>query len=223
MEEIIDLREYFTIIKKKWFIIAVITLVCIGIASVYSFFIAKPVYQADTTLIVKTEKAQGAETISNDQVNASQKLAITYGEIIKSRTVLDDVIKNLRLKMSYYDLLDGISVSTVTDTQIIKVSITSTDKNIAAAIANEIPKVFAEEAMRITDANGVEVIDNAKVPTTPIKPNKKLNIAMAGVLGIMIGIGTVFLMAFMDNKIRVPQDVDRALGLPLLGVVPDEF
>ena len=112
-EEVIDLREYFSIIKKKWYIMAILCVICVAISSVYSFFIAKPVYQAETTLIVKTEKTEGTNSLSNDQVMVSQKLALTYGEIIKSRKVLDEVIKNLDLKESNGSLASKISVSTV--------------------------------------------------------------------------------------------------------------
>ena len=222
-EEVIDLREYFSIIKKKWYIMAILCVICVAISSVYSFFIAKPVYQAETTLIVKTEKVEGTNTVSSDQIKTTQQLAVTYGEIIKSRKVLEDVIKNLHLKESYGSLSSKISVSTVTDTQIITVSVQDTDNDNAAKIANEIQTVFKEEAIRIADANGVEVIDKAQVPINPVAPNKKMNILIAGVLGIMVGLFSIFLMEFLNNKMRTPQDIDRTLGLPLLGVIPEEL
>ena len=222
-EEVIDLREYLSIIKKKWFIMAILCAVCVAASAVYSFFIAKPVYQAETTLIVKTEKTEGTNSLSNDQVMVSQKLALTYGEIIKSRKVLDEVIKNLDLKESYGSLSSKISVSTVTDTQIIKVSVQDTNKSNAAKIANEIPKVFAKEAIRIADANGVEVIDKAQTPVNPVSPNKKMNILIAGVLGVMIGLFIIFIIEFLNTKIKTPQDIEKELGLPLLGVIPEEL
>ena len=222
MEEVIDLREYFSIIKKKWYIIAILCVICVAASSVYSFFIAKPVYQAETTLIVKTEKAEGSQTVSGDQVSVSQKLAVTYGEVIKSRTVLENVIKNLNLKETYGELSEKISVSTVSDTQIIKISVKDTNNANAAKIANEIPKVFTKEAIRIADANGVEVIDKAKIPIDPVAPNNKMNIAIAGVLGIMVGVFSIFMIEFLDNKMRNPQDIEKELGLTLLGVVPKE-
>ena len=222
-EEVIDLREYLSIIKKKWFIMAILCVVCVAASAVYSFFIAKPVYQAETTLIVKTEKTEGTNSLSNDQVMVSQKLALTYGEIIKSRKVLDEVIKNLDLKESNGSLASKISVSTVTDTQIIKVSVQDTNKSNAAKIANEIPKVFAKEAIRIADANGVEVIDKAQTPVNPVSPNKKMNILIAGVLGVMIGLFIIFIIEFLNTKIKTPQDIEKELGLPLLGVIPEEL
>ena len=202
---------------------AILCAVCVAASAVYSFFIAKPVYQAETTLIVKTEKTEGTNSLSNDQVMVSQKLALTYGEIIKSRKVLDEVIKNLDLKESNGSLASKISVSTVTDTQIIKVSVQDTNKSNAAKIANEIPKVFAKEAIRIADANGVEVIDKAQTPVNPVSPNKKMNILIAGVLGVMIGLFIIFIIEFLNTKIKTPQDIEKELGLPLLGVIPEEL
>ena len=222
-EEVIDLREYLSIIKKKWFIMAILCAVCVAASTVYSFFIAKPVYQAETTLIVKTEKTEGTNTVTSDQIKTTQQLAVTYGEIIKSRKVLDDVIKNLDLDESYGQLSGKISVSTVSDTQIIKVSVQDTNKSNAAKIANEIPKVFAKEAIRIADANGVEVIDKAQTPVNPVSPNKKMNILIAGVLGVMIGLFGIFLVEFLNTKIKTPHDIEKELGLPLLGVVPKEL
>ena len=222
-EEVIDLREYLSIIKKKWFIMAILCVVCVAASTVYSFFIAKPVYQAETTLIVKTEKTEGTNTVTSDQIKTTQQLAVTYGEIIKSRKVLDNVIKNLDLDESYGQLSGKISVSTVSDTQIIKVSVQDTNKSNAAKIANEIPKVFAKEAIRIADANGVEVIDKAQTPVNPVSPNKKMNILIAGVLGVMIGLFIIFIIEFLNTKIKTPQDIEKELGLPLLGVIPEEL
>ena len=222
-EEVIDLREYLSIIKKKWFIMAILCVVCVAASTVYSFFIAKPVYQAETTLIVKTEKTEGTNTVTSDQIKTTQQLAVTYGEIIKSRKVLDDVIKNLDLDESYGQSSGKISVSTVSDTQIIKVSVQDTNKSNAAKIANEIPKVFAKEAIRIADANGVEVIDKAQTPVNPVSPNKKMNILIAGVLGVMIGLFIIFIIEFLNTKIKTPQDIEKELGLPLLGVIPEEL
>ena len=88
---------------------------------------------------------------------------------------------------------------------------------------NEIPKVFAKEAIRIADANGVEVIDKAQTPVNPVSPNKKMNILIAGVLGVMIGLFIIFIIEFLNTKIKTPQDIEKELGLPLLGVIPEEL
>ena len=222
MEETIDLREYFSIIKKRFWIIALITVVAMVVSGVISFFMLSPVYESKSTLIVNTEKSEETQMITGDQFSVSQKLAVTYGEIIKSRAVLESVISNLKLDSEYEDLVEKITVSPVKDTQIISISVQDTNPKKARDIANEIPKVFEKEVKRITKANDIQVIDKAILPENPIKPNKMMNVAIAAVLGMMIGLFVVFLLEYLDNKIKTPQDVEKHLDLPILGVIPNE-
>ena len=222
MEETIDLREYFAIIKKRFWIIGLITVIAMVVSGVISFFMLSPVYESKSTLIVNTEKNEETQMITGDQFSVSQKLAVTYGEIIKSRAVLESVISNLKLDSEYEDLVEKITVSPVKDTQIISISVQDTNPKKARDIANEIPKVFEKEVKRITKANDIQVIDKAILPENPIKPNKMMNVAIAAVLGMMIGLFVVFLLEYLDNKIKTPQDVEKHLDLPILGVIPNE-
>jgi capsular polysaccharide biosynthesis protein len=224
MEETIDLREYFTIIKKRFWIIAIITIVAAAVSGAISFFVLSPVYEAKTTLIVSTDNTNPEQQtmVTGDQLNVTQKLAITYGEIIKSRTVLEPVIKELKLDTTYEELSNVVIVSPVKDTQIMSISVQDINANKAQDIANSIPNVFTKEVKRITKANNVEVIDEAVEPINPIKPNKVMNVAIAAVLGVMIGLFVVFVLEYMDKKIKTPQDIEKHLGLTILGVVPNE-
>ena len=222
MEETIDLREYFGIIKKRSKIIVAITLIAMAVSGIVSFFVLSPVYEANTTLIVNKNESNESQTMTGDDLNVTQKLAVTYGEIIKSRTVLNEVIKDLKLDMEYGELSGSINVSAVNNTQIISITVQDTNPKKAMDIANAIPKIFTEEAKRITKANGVEVIDTAVLPQSPVKPNKVMNVAIATVLGLMIGLFVVFLLEYMDTKIKKPEDIEKHLGLPILGVVPKE-
>ena len=221
MEETIDLREYFKIIKEKLWLILTITIIMSLIAVAVNSFVLKPVYQASTTLIVNTSQDE-EDVVTGDQINVTQKLAVTYGEIIKSRTVLQSVIDNINLDITYEDLVQKVSVSPVNDTQIIKVNVEYTDSKIAQSITNEIPKVFTKEVKRITQANNVQIIDKAVQPEEPIKPNKTMNVLIAAVLGIMIGLFITFLIEYMNNKIKSAQDIERYLELTVLGAIPNE-
>ena len=222
MEETIDLREYFAIIKKRFWIIALLAIISALISGVISFFMLNPVYEAKSTLIVNADKQAETQIVTGDQITVTQKLAVTYGEIIKSRIVLDDVIKNLKLENTYESLSGQITVSPVNDTQIISISVQDTNPQKARDIANEIPKVFEKEAKRITKANDVHVKDKATLPKNPIKPNKVMNVLIAFVLGTMIGLFVVFLIEYLDNKMKTPQDIEKHLGLSVIGVIPNE-
>ena len=222
MEETVDLREYFGIVKKRFWIVALITIIAVVVSGVISFFMLNPVYEAKSTLIVNADKQAETQIVTGDQITVTQKLAVTYGEIIKSRAVLEEVIKNLKLNDEYEDLVKSVTVSPVQDTQIISISVQDTNPQKARDIANEIPKVFAKEAKRITKANDVQVIDKATLPKNPIKPNKVMNVLIAFVLGTMIGLFVVFLIEYLDNKMKTPQDIEKHLGLSVIGVIPNE-
>ena len=124
--------------------------------------------------------------------------------------------------MDYSELEKIITISPVKDTQIISVTVQNTNPKLAKDIANTIPKVFTKEVKRITKANSVEVIDKAITPENPVKPNKTINMAISIVLGIMVGIFIVFVLEYMDNKIKTPQDIEKYIDLPILGVIPNE-
>ena len=222
MEETIDLKEYFHIIRKRSWIIALITIISMVTSGIISFFILSPVYEANTTLIVNAEQGKETDALTGDQLNVTQKLTVTYGEIIKSRSVIDEVIKKLDLDKSYEEVVKSINISPVKDTQIISITVQDTNAKRAKDIANTIPTIFTKEVKRITKANSVEVIDKAITPESPVKPNKVMNIAIAAVLGVMIGLFIVFILEYMDNKIKTPQDIEKHLGLPVIGVIPNE-
>ena len=221
MEETIDLREYFFILKKKLWIIVTSALVCGLISGLVSFFALTPIYQANTSLIVNKEVGNKVtEMTTTDDLNYVQKLAITYGEIIKSRAVITPTIEKLELNMTYEALASAVSVTNVSDTQIIKISVQHENPKIAMKICNTIPSIFSEEVQRIVKASGVEVIDKAILPTNPIKPNKKMNVLIAMVLGVMVSVFIIFLIEALNTKIKEPRDIEEKLGIPVFGVVP---
>lgn len=221
MEETIDLREYFFILKKKLWIIVTSALVCGLISGLVSFFALTPIYQANTSLIVNKEVGNKVtEMTTTDDLNYVQKLAITYGEIIKSRAVITPTIEKLDLNMTYEELASAVSVTNVLDTQIIKISVQHENPKVAMKICNTIPSIFSEEVQRIVKASGVEVIDKAILPTNPIKPNKKMNVLIAMVLGVMVSVFIIFLIEALNTKIKEPKDIEEKLGIPVFGVVP---
>lgn len=221
MEETIDLKEYFFILKKKMWLIALAAIVCGLVSGLISFFVLTPVYEANTSLIVNKEvENEMTQMSTSDDLNFVQKLAVTYGEIIKSRTVITSTISKLNLDMTYEELLESISVTNVDSTQIIKISVKNTSPIVAAKICNTIPEIFSTEAQRVVKASGVEVIDKATIPENPVKPNKTMNIAIAMVLGVMVSVFLIFLKEALNTKVKEPKDIEEKLGIPVFGVVP---
>jgi capsular exopolysaccharide synthesis family protein len=68
--------------------------------------------------------------------------------------------------------------------------------------------------------SNIKVIDSALVPTTPFSPNKKRNMILALILGLFVGFGLAFLVDYLDNTVKGPEEVEKLVGLPSLGIIP---
>lgn len=220
MEEI-SLRDLYYILKKWIALIIILPIIAVAISGAISYFVLEPEYQTFTTLMVGKPKDYISENkLEYNELMLNQKLVSTYGEIVKSRLVTDKVINNLGLEISFEGFRNKVNVNLVKDTEIIKIQVTDNNPMLAAKIANETAQVFMEGVQTIMKVENVQVIDVAQVPSRPISPRKMLNMAIAGVLGLMVSVFIAFLVEFLDNSIKTPEDVEKYLDLPVLGAIP---
>lgn len=216
----IDLREYFQIIRKRIWIIILLVVISVAVSGIVSFYVLEPVYEAFTTLIVSKPNERDT-IIEYSDVLLSQQLVKTYGEIIKSRNISTHVIINLSLNITSEELRKKITVSPVKNTEIVQIKVTDTNPELARDIANELTKVFMKDIKRIMKIDNVQIIDSAEIPLVPIKPKPKLNMIVAGFLGITAGLGIMFLMEYLDNTLKTPEDIERYFGVSVIGTIPD--
>ncbi len=220
MEEI-SIKELFFILKKWIWLIIGLLVISMVISGVISFYVLDKEYQAFTTLMVgKPQDYKSENTLEYSDLILNQKLVSTYGELIKTRAVSDKVIENLNLQINYGQFASKVNVSLVKDTEIIKIQVNDGDPALAADIANETAEVFMEKVKEIMRVENVQVIDPAQVPTAPVSPRPLMNIAIAGVLGIMLGVFIAFLKEFLDNTMKTPEDIEKYLGVPVIGTIP---
>lgn len=220
MEETISLRELMDTLKKRMQLIILITLTAILVSGGVSYFLLTPVYQSSTQLLVNQAKSD-QPVLNQGEIQANLQLMKTYNVIIKSPTILDQVIKDLDLDMTTSQLNGKITVGSEADSQVINLSVQDTDPKKAAEIANKTASVFQNEIPNIMNVDNVSILAKAEVgeKQSPIKPKPLLNITIATVVGLMIGVGLAFLLEFLDNTIKTEQEVEKLLGVPVLGSI----
>ncbi len=218
MEEI-NLKEVYTYFKFKilWILIAIVAIVVIG--NIYTIITRVPMYQSNTTLVLVGESKKGYS--QSDSV-LNQNLIGTYSQIITSRTVLSQVIDNLKLKTTTENLSKNISTSSVEDTEIIKITVNSSKRKEAAKIADEVATVFSKEVQDIYNLENVTIIDKAEVATSPYNINYVKDNIIYLMIGIVLSFGIVFVMYYFDTTIKSSEVVEEKLGLPVIGIVPKE-
>jgi capsular polysaccharide biosynthesis protein len=221
MDDTMDLRQIFNIILRRLWIIILVTVVATLSSGIISYFVLEDIYQASTTLMVSKTRDDQTTNLQYNDILLNQKLVKTYSEVAKSNRVLEKVVEKLELDMSVDALRSKVQVNSVADTEIIRISVEDQDPVFAAELANSIAVVFMGEIGGIMKMDNVQFIDMAKVPKNPIKPRPAMNIAIAAVLGIMVSVFIIFLVEYFDNTIKMPQEIEQRLGLPVLGSVPD--
>lgn len=218
--ETIDLLEVLNAVRQHILAIILTTLVLAAAGFGVSKFLMTPMYQASALMIVNTRQ-DITSNVTSDQINSATKLVSTYSIILKSDTVLNQVIENLGLNMDYQQLANRVTVSAVDDTQVMKVTVTSDNPEWARQVCEQITQISPDVILEAVEAGSVKVISNASISPEPVSPNVSRNTALGAVAGLVISVGIVFLMVLLDNKINNEEDVSKYLDLTVVGVIPE--
>lgn len=214
----IDLKElFFYLMEKAVYIVgAAVALAALALAA--TVFFITPKYTSTTSMYVLNRQA--AESITNSDLQSSTYLTKDYIELIKSRTVVENVIAELGLSASYEQVLGAMDVEAKSDTRIISISVTDEDPYQARDVANAIRKAAAAQIQQVMKTEAVNVVDEANIPLVKSSPSLKKNVLLAGMLGAVLAAGWFVVLFLMNDKIVTADDVERYLGLGILGQMP---
>ena len=220
--EEIDLREIFAVLKRQRKLLIILPIIAMLTSAIYSYLVLQPVYQAQTTVIVNM-KIPGSDSVVTDSntIRLSRELVPTYKELATSRHISEKVRETIMKETGASQISSSASVQTVGNTELMQITVQDKNPEMATLYANVLAQVFAEEIPNMMNIDNVKIIDEALVPTVPVKPNKKRNIMIAGVIGLMVAVGLVFILEFLDNSYKRAEDIKRELDLPVLGIIPN--
>nr|WP_088327686.1 Wzz/FepE/Etk N-terminal domain-containing protein [Bacillus cereus] len=220
MNETISLKELFVILRKRLVMILVITIGAALVSAIVSFCFMTPIYQTSTQVLVN-QKKQGEQNIQYNEVQTNLQLTNTYKVIVKSPAILNQVKENLKLNISNDALNKKIKVENEKDSQIMAITVQDKDAKLARDIANKTAEIFKSEIVKIMSVDNVTILSKAGVTEeqSPIKPNKMLNVAIALVVGLMASVGLAFLLEYLDSTLKKEEDIEKFLGVPVLGIV----
>lgn len=226
MEEI-DIKDILNYFWDKKAIIISLLIISLFIGFIYNSFIKVPMYQSSTTIALTKLSNNTSNTlddsngaISGSDMQFNRQLISTYRSIIKSRRVMDQVIYNLKLNTTSGALMQRVDVTNEEDTELLKITVSDTNKNDAKETTEEILKVFSKEIVEIYDIDNITVLDKAVVSNTPYNINPKKDYLMFMGIGLILGMVIVFTIYYFDTTVKSAEQIEEKLGIPVLSVLP---
>ena len=214
----IDLGEVFHLVISKLGVI-ILSGILLGVLSIIgTMLFITPKYESTTKIMVLNK--QDNNTLTSADMQTSTQLTKDYAELIQSRTVLEGVIAQLNLDMTYREMLNKVSVETSSDSRIVSISVTDEDPYTASEIANAVRDMAAEHIQSVMDIEAVNVVDTANIPNEKASPSLAKNGVIGGLLGVIIAMAAVIIIYLTNDTIKVEEDVERYLGLSVLGSIP---
>lgn len=216
----IDLLEVFAVVRQHILVVILATVIAAVAGFSVSRFLLVPQYEASALMIVNTRQDTTAN-VTSDQINSATKLVSTYSIIIKSDTVLQQVINNLGLTLTYPELQDRVTVTSVDDTQVMQITVRSDNIEWARQVCEQITLIAPDVILESVEAGSVKLISQASANPDPVSPNVMRNTAVAAMLGLVLSLGVIILREMLDNRIKTEDDVRKYLDIPVIGVIPD--
>lgn len=222
MDKIFTVNNILDILLRRLWLIVILVCLGGGVAFTYSEYVVPKKYTASVTMYVYNQSQQQQQTVSD--IALSEKLVDTYMVILKSNHVLDKVSDRINEQSVNYtveELYNMITVATVEETEVFKVSVSSYSKEHSKIIADAISQIAPDEIIRVVKAGAVEIVDNAELPTTYSSPNISKNTIIGIVLGFIFACAFSLVLELMNTSVKSRDDLVDTYDYPVLVVVPN--
>jgi len=225
-------NQYYTIdvlhiIKSVWrkaWLIALAGLMAAVIGFSTASFLIAPKYSSSVMLYVNNSSVSLGNTsfsIGTSEITAARNLVETYIVILKNRTTMDEIIRNTGVDYSSPKLMSMIKASSVNETEVLRVTVTTEDPVESAKIANEIAVVLPNRISEIIEGASMEVVDSAVVNRLKVSPTITNYTIIGFVIGIFLAGILVVIAAIMDDTIHDEEYVLQNYDYPILAKVPN--
>lgn len=217
----INIIELLNVMIRKWWLIAIMVFVCGGGTYIYTDLFIEPRYKTDGSIYVNCEtEASRVEVASSGRMESNARLATTYIEILKARTFMTEVARDLNNKYTYAQIQGMTTIESVNDTELLKITVEGTDAEDTCAIVESILQRAGEQLVTVVKAGSVEMVDEPYIPVVPFSPNKSRNAALGAIAGAVGAIGIIFLMNLFDTHIKTADEMKQRYDEPILGEIP---
>ena len=215
----IDLLELFFALLHRIWVIIIAAIAGAVIAVLYTVLAVTPMYSS-TSMIYILGDSMDVSSIINMQIGSA--LTTDYQIIVKSRPVVEKVISDLELDVSYETLCNSIEVSSTEDSHILKLKVNNSDPYMAKVIVDDLTQVVIQQTADVMESAEPNIIQKGELAENPDSPSLKKNTVMGGLVGLILAVAVITVIFLADDRIKNQTDVERYLELSTIGVIPLE-
>ena len=212
--------ELLQALKEKIALILAAAILAAALGWGFSAFLVPKRYEASVNMIVNT-RTEITGVVTSDSISSARNLADTYAIIIKSNKVLNQVIDRLGLQMSFEELYDIVSVNDINNTQVMKIAAQCSDPALAEQIVQTISEIAPAIVADAVEAGSCKVVSDVYTAQKPISPSPLRNAVLYGAAAMLLVCAAIVLRELFNDQIIDDGDLEKKLGIPALGVIPD--
>lgn len=215
----IDLGAMLFELLARWKMIVLSAILVGAIAYLVSHLLLTPQYESTSELYVLS-KSTSITSLADIQMGTN--LTNDYMVVVKGRPVLEQVINNLEIDETYNSLNNKVALSNPSDSRILQITVTDPNPQRAKLIADEIARVSSAFISEKMDQDPPTIIQYGYADGEPVSPNVMMNTALGGMIGAFLAIIIIVATYLLNDTIMTAEDVERKLGMNLLGTLPYE-
>jgi capsular polysaccharide biosynthesis protein len=216
-----EIKTYLNILMKRVWIVILIPFLAAAITAVISLYWLEPVYESSMTLYVMNKDFDSRIKLAYDDILASQQLIKDCRELIKSKSMMKAVIGQLNLvDLNKEELVKKITVNLKNDTRLLEIKVRDTSDVRAKEIVDVIGSIFQERVKDLMKLETLDVVDEAEIPLKPVSPKPLVNIFVVFFTVLFLVISAVFMMEYLDDTVKNIEDVEKLLGIKVIGIIP---
>lgn len=220
----IDLSALFKVLWNRIWAIVIVAVIGGAAAFCFAKFAISPQYQSSVMMYVNNRGVSGTTTyqISTTELSAAKSLVNTYLVVLNSRTCLNEVSEKSGVGYSYNKLSSMVSASSVNDTEIFRITVTSTSAEEAQLIANTIAEVLPDKISDVVEGSNVKVVDYAPLLPNKTYPSNTRFTVIGLLIGALLAVAVIVVLQFMDDLIHGEEYLTNTFeGIPVLASIPD--
>jgi capsular exopolysaccharide synthesis family protein len=219
-----DLRTHLSVVRQRWWLVLATVMVGLGAAGLVTVR-TEPLYTSSVTFFV-TMQSQGVTDAYQGGLFLQQRVK-SYADLLTSDRLAQSVVADEPFGLTADEVRTRVAARVETNTVLLRATVTDSDQARSLRLTEAVATHFVALVQELETPPGaqgppvkIETVNGPRVSADPVSPRPARNLAVGGLLGLLIGIAVCVLRGLIDTTVRDGLTLQQLTGSPLLGQIP---